>query len=170
MPLNRVLNHWVRVFFGLILHIVLLGAWESGSDFVWDSKFFYLSVSSVLCEHFVLLWTATVCVGAVFISRFKVCFSVCVCVWERCAQSNYVFRTEPSGHLCGRPPQSARDRLVDISSPRLVCVCVWTGNHHFVSSGSLLSFDATKLDKLWWDDRKLEVGEESRLLWTNVAD
>lgn len=85
------------------------------------------------------------CVLVLYLYPGLKCASVCVyvCVWERCAQSNYVFRTEPSGHLCGRPLQSAKDRLVDISSPRLVCVCVWTGNHHFVSSGSLLSFDAT---------------------------
>lgn len=56
---------------------------------------------------------------------------MCVCVWERCAQSNYVIRAEPSGHLCGRLIQSAKDRLLDLFSPSLL-VCglldtLWIG-------------------------------------------
>lgn len=69
----------------------------------------------------------------------RVCFSVCsldvcstsvhVCEWERCAQSNYVIRAEPSGHLCGRALQLAKDSLLDfVSLLFCVCVCVynWT--------------------------------------------
>ncbi len=67
------------------------------------------------------------------------CIYAFMCVWVRFAQSNYVIRAEPSGHLCGRPIQSAKDRLLDLFSPSLFrCV---TGHHmdrnyHFLLSVS----------------------------------
>lgn len=56
----------------------------------------------------------------VCVSTPRVCFSI---RGGGCTQSNYVIRAEPSGHLCGRPLQSAKDRLLDLFSPSLL-VCV----------------------------------------------
>lgn len=56
----------------------------------------------------------------VCVSTPRVCFSI---RGGGCTQSNYMIRAEPSGHLCGRPLQSAKDRLLDLFSPSLL-VCV----------------------------------------------
>lgn len=76
------------------------------------------------------------------VSSLYVCStSVHVCEWERCAQSNYVIRAEPSGHLCGRALQLAKDSLLDFVS-LLLCVCVtghhMDGNYRFLVSVSAL--------------------------------
>lgn len=87
------------------------------------------------------LWLCVCCIypgsKCMCVQTPRVCFSVSsldvcstsvhVCEWVRCAQSNYVIRAEPSGHLCGRALQLAKDSLLDFVS-LLLCVCVynWT--------------------------------------------